>query len=446
MIFETRLQKSNLTLYCGSISARNFSSGPGAPSHEGRVVGFFEDMKTLHRVFKAFHYRDFRLMWFGACTSSIGTWMQIVAQGWLIYRLSHSAFLLALDQFLGGIPIFLFSLIGGVVADRVERRKILLGSQYVQMFSATVLTILVATGLVHVWQILCLSFISGFAQAFGGPAYPALIPTLVEKEDMPNAIALNSIQFNVAVMIGPALAGQALAKFGEKWCFGLNAFSFLAPIMSLSIITTRFLPVKTTESMFSSLKQGIRFTRQLPSMEALIVLAFCMTALGMPMRTYIPVFVKDIFHRGPETYGNLLALMGLGSILGSLTIASAGNMRRKGLVALGSTDLSGRRHFRICSFKISADERRNPGAGGRLHDGGLRHGEFAGAVDHHQRNARARDERLQLRVPRRHAPGKSVVGMARSHFHGTRGVRSERNALVLIALYFLLVQRRVAAL
>jgi predicted MFS family arabinose efflux permease len=293
-------------------------------------------MKTLRRIFKAFHYRDFRLMWIGACTSSIGTWMQIVAQGWLIYRLSHSAFLLALDQFLGGIPIFLFSLIGGVVADRVERRKILLGSQYLQMFSAAVLTLLVATGRVHVWHILCLSFVSGFAQAFGGPAYSALIPTLVEKEDMPNAIALNSIQFNVAVMVGPALAGQALAKLGEKWCFGLNALSFLAPIVSLSMITARFLPVKTGESMFNSLKQGIRFTRKQASMEALIVLAFCMTALGMPMRTYIPVFVKDIFHRGPETYGNLLALMGLGSIFGSLGIATAGNMRKKGLVALGA--------------------------------------------------------------------------------------------------------------
>jgi predicted MFS family arabinose efflux permease len=291
---------------------------------------------VIGRVFKAFRYRDFRLMWFGACTSSIGTWMQIVAQGWLIYRLSHSAFLLALDQFLGGIPIFLFSLIGGVVADRVERRKILLGSQYVQMATAGILTILVATDLVHVWHILCLSFISGFAQAFGGPAYQALIPTLVEKDDMPNAIALNSIQFNVAVMVGPALAGQALAKLGEKWCFGLNALSFLAPIISLSIISTRFLPLKTKESMFTSLKQGIHFARKQASMEALIVLAFCMTALGMPMRTYIPVFVKDIFHRGPETYGNLLALMGLGSILGSLTIAGAGNMRKKGLVALAS--------------------------------------------------------------------------------------------------------------
>jgi predicted MFS family arabinose efflux permease len=290
----------------------------------------------FRRVFKAFEYRDFRLMWFGACTSSIGTWMQIVAQGWLIYRLSHSAFLLALDQFLAGIPIFLFSLIGGVVADRVERRKILLGSQYVQMASAAILTVLVAMGTVQVWEILCLSFVSGFAQAFGGPAYQALIPMLVDRDDMPNAIALNSIQFNVAVMVGPALGGQTLAKLGETWCFGLNALSFLAPIISLSIITTRFLPAKTTETMFSSLKQGIQFARKQNSMEALILLAFCMTALAMPMRTYFPVFVKDIFHRGPETYGNLLALMGLGSIIGSLAIAGAGNMQRKGLVALGA--------------------------------------------------------------------------------------------------------------
>jgi len=275
-------------------------------------------------------------MWIGACTSSIGTWMQIVAQSWLVYRLSHSAFYLALDQFLGGIPIFLFSLIGGVVADRVERRKILLASQYLQMTTAAILTILVATGVVHVWHILCLSFVSGFAQAFGGPAYQALIPTLVDKEDMPNAIALNSIQFNVAVMVGPALAGQALAQLGEKWCFGLNAVSFLAPIISLSIIRTRFLPVKTAQSMFASLKQGIQFARQQNSMEALIVLAFFMTGLSMPLRTYLPVFVKDIFHRGPATYGNLLSLMGLGSIFGSLMIASAGNMKKKGRVALAA--------------------------------------------------------------------------------------------------------------
>jgi len=289
---------------------------------------------TLRRIFKAFHYRDFRLMWIGACTSSIGTWMQIVAQGWLIYRLSHSSFLLGLDQFLAGIPIFLFSLIGGVVADRIERRKILMVSQYIQMASAGTLTILVTLGLTHVWPILCLSFASGVAQAFGGPAYQALIPTLVEREDMPNAIALNSIQFNLAVTVGPALAGVTLARLGEKWCFGLNALSFLAPIISLSMISTRFLPVATTESMLGSLKQGIKFLWHHGSMVGLIVLAFLMTFLSMPMRTYIPVFVKDIFHRGPETYGNLLSLMGVGSILGSLGVASLGNISKKGRFAL----------------------------------------------------------------------------------------------------------------
>lgn len=273
-------------------------------------------------------------MWIGACTSSIGTWMQIIAQSWLIWRLSHDEFLLSLDQFLGGIPIFLFSLLGGVVADRIERRRVLLGSQYIQMFSAGSLTILVAFGWVHVWHILCLSFLSGFAQAFGGPAYQALIPTLVDKEDMPNAIALNSIQVNVAIMIGPALGGQALDKLGEKWCFGLNALSFLAPIISLSLISARFLPAKTTESIVESMKQGFRFVRRQHAMEALIVLAFCMTALSMPIRTFFPKFVTDIFHRGPETLGMLYSLMGLGAILGSLSIAWMGNVSHKGRIAL----------------------------------------------------------------------------------------------------------------
>jgi len=273
-------------------------------------------------------------MWIGACTSSIGTWMQIVAQGWLIYRLSHSSRLLGLDQFLAGLPIFLLSPLGGVIADRKERRRILTISQYIQMASAGTLTILVALGLTHVWPILCLSFVSGLAQAFGGPAYSALIPTLVDPEDMPNAIALNSIQFNLAVTVGPALAGVTLAKLGEKWCFGLNALSFVAPIISLAMISARFLPRATKESIYGSLKEGIRFLWHHGSMVGLIVLAFLMTFLSMPMRTYIPVFVKDIFHRGPETYGYLLSLMGIGSICGSLAVASLGNISNKGRFAL----------------------------------------------------------------------------------------------------------------
>jgi predicted MFS family arabinose efflux permease len=401
---------------------------------------------VIGRVFKAFQYRDFRLMWFGACTSSIGTWMQIVAQGWLIYRLSHSAFLLALDQFLGGIPIFLFSLIGGVVADRVERRKILLGSQYVQMATAGILTILVATGFVHVWHILCLSFISGLAQAFGGPAYQALIPTLVDREDMPNAIALNSIQFNVAVMVGPALAGQALAKLGEKWCFGLNALSFLAPIISLSIISARFLPVKTTETMFASLKQGIQFARKQTSMEALIVLAFCMTALSMPMRTYIPVFVKDIFHRGPETYGNLLSLMGLGSIVGSLAIAGLGNIKRKGGVALGALICLG---AGISGFALSKSV---PASGAILVlVGASMMAVFATVNSLVQlittNEMRGRVMSVYNVAFRGGMPmGNLLSGWLVPIFTAPWVLAVNGLMLVLLALYFLLVQRRVAAL
>ena len=384
-----------------------------------------ETPSLLARVFKAFQYRDFRLMWIGACTSSIGTWMQIVAQGWLIYRLSHSAFLLALDQFLGGIPIFLFSLIGGVVADRVERRRILLGSQYVQMATAGLLTILVTTGLVHVWHILCLSFISGLAQSFGGPAYQALIPTLVEKDDMPNAIALNSIQFNVAVMVGPALAGQALAKLGEKWCFGLNALSFLAPIVSLSIISARFLPAKTTASMFASLKQG---TNCAPAefhggTDPVGLLHDCPRHAHAHLH---PGIRKDISIAARK----LLKSAGLDGT--GVDLWFAGDRERRQLQqwcwpgGTGCADLLGAGHFPPSPSRSRCRSKRHyPRTGRRLHDGGLRHGKFPGAADHHQRDARPRDERLQRRLPRRHADGQSAIGMARPGLYRAGGAGGE---------------------
>jgi MFS family permease len=289
---------------------------------------------VLRRVFKAFQYRDFRLMWVGACTSSIGTWMQIVAQAWLVYDLSKSGFLLGLDMFLGGIPIFLFSLFGGVIADRFERRRVLLASQWVQMASAFTLTILVLFHVVHVWHILGLSFVSGFAQAFGGPAYLALIPTLVNKEDMPNAIALNSIQFNTATVIGPMLGGLAMVKLGNAWCFGLNGLSFLAPIISLSLLHIRMIPEKTAESVLESMKDGFRFIHRHGTMEALMVLAFSMTALGVPSRTFLPIFAKQVFHRGPEIYTMFLSVAGVGSVLGALAVAGLGNVGHKGRIAL----------------------------------------------------------------------------------------------------------------
>lgn len=296
---------------------------------------------VLRRVFKAFEYRDFRIMWLGACTSSIGTWMQSLAQAWLVFELSKSAFYLGLDAFLAQIPIVLFSLIGGVVADRRERRLILIGSQVLQMTCAFVLTALFATGLVHVWHILVLSFFTGLAQSFGGPAYLALIPSLVDKEDLSNAIALNSIQFNLARVIGPMLGGLALAKLGASWCFGLNGISFIAVIISLLIIRPQFVPERTGASMLASLKQGFGFIREQEAMESLIVLAFMMTALAIPLIVFLPVFARNVFAGNSTLYTAFLCCSGAGAILGALVVAYMGRFKHQGRAALVMLALMG---------------------------------------------------------------------------------------------------------
>ena len=308
------------------MATSSISSSAPIPSPEPRD-------SVLGRVFKAFTYRDFRIMWIGACTSSIGTWMQSLAQAWLVYELSKSAFYLGLDAFLAQIPIVLFSLIGGVVADRYERRHMLIVSQVIQMTCAFVLTTLFIIGIVHVWQILVLSFFTGFAQSFGGPAYQALIPSLVKKADLPNAIALNSIQFNLARVIGPMLGGLALTFLGAAWCFGLNGLSFVAVIFSLLIIHTRYQPVKTGESMMTSLKQGISFIRKQPAMESLIVLAFLMTALAIPLIVFLPVMAKVL---GGEKvlFTVFLCCSGGGAVCGALVVAFIGHSTHKGRGAL----------------------------------------------------------------------------------------------------------------
>ena len=206
------------------------------------VPGPLWGSKTLQRMLAAFTYRDFRVQWFGACTSSIGTWTQTSAQNWMVLSLTGSAFFLGLDAFLQQLPIMLFTLIGGVLADRHDRRRTLLASQYIQMATAATLALLVYSGVVQIWHILLLSFTTGFAQAFGGPAYQSLIPSLVEKKDLPNAVALNSIQFNVARVLGPLAFGVTIAAFA-RWgysdpqamaaCFALNAISFLVVIYAL---------------------------------------------------------------------------------------------------------------------------------------------------------------------------------------------------------------------
>ena len=282
------------------------------------------------RVFKSFQHRDFRLMWAGACVSTIGTWMQSTAQAWLVYDLSKDSFYLGLDTFLAQFPIILFSLVGGVIADRMNRRNLLLGSQYVQMTTALILTLLVLFKVVHVWHILCLSFVVGVAQAFGGPAYQALLPTLVGREDIPNAIAMNSIQFNLARVIGPVLGGIALTTVGAAWCFGLNSLSFIAVIISLYMINVKYIPAKSSEPIMDSMREGIGFIRKKPGMDGLIVLAFGMTLLGIPLLTFLPVFAKDVLHGGARSFTQLLAFSGAGSVCGGLIVAAFGRIHGAG--------------------------------------------------------------------------------------------------------------------
>jgi MFS family permease len=291
----------------------------------------------------AFTYRDFRVQWFGACSSSIGTWTQLSAQNWMVLSLTGSAFFLGLDAFLQQLPIMLFTLIGGVLADRRDRRRTLLTSQYIQMATATTLALLVFFGVVQIWHILLLSFTTGLAQAFGGPAYQALIPSLVDKKDLPNAVALNSIQFNVARVLGPLAFGVTIAAFA-KWgftdaqgmaaCFALNAASFLIVIWALMSLHVKHIPTTNTGSMRDEMGTGLSYVRNHGSLVSLIVLAATTTFLGFAVLTFLPLFTKSVFNEGAQTYSHLLAFSGAGSVVGALIVAWLGKFPRMGLTAL----------------------------------------------------------------------------------------------------------------
>lgn len=288
----------------------------------------------LRRTFRAFRHRDFRLMWMGACASTIGTFVQQFAQSWLVYDLTKNPFYLGLDLFLGQLPIILFSLVGGVFADRLDRRRMLLGSQYIQMICAFVLAALFFTHLVRIWQILSLSFMVGLGQSFGGPAYSALLPTLVPAEDLANAIAMNSIQFNLARVLGPAIGGLAYVTVGATWCFTLNGISYPAVIASLAMIQARFVPQKSKEPILKSMQEGLRFIREREGLPALVFLAFFTTALGFSLTGFLPVIVQTVFHQGAQTYQLLLVCSGAGSVVGGLIVAASEKLKEQGFVVL----------------------------------------------------------------------------------------------------------------
>ena len=290
----------------------------------------------LRRIGAALHYRDFRVLWFGAFTSTIGTWMQKVAQNWLVLTITgtSSAFYLGLDSFLGELPILLFTLVGGVIADRHDRRRLLLMSQYIQMAAAFTLAGLVYFERVHIWQVLTLSVITGLAQAFGGPAHQSLLPSLVSKEDVPNAVAFNSIQFNLARVIGPLLAGAALAAFGMAICFGLNGVSFLAVIAAILSLHIRHVPSTVPSRLQEEFKGGLRFVRERPALIGLAALGFATTFLGNPFLTFLPLVTQNVFHGDVSLYTKLLACASAGAVTGALFVAWRGRFPHMGRAAL----------------------------------------------------------------------------------------------------------------
>ena len=299
--------------------------------------------RAVRRIAAALLYRDFRVLWLGSCASSIGTWMQSLAENWLVFSLTGSALFLGLAAFVQQLPMLLFTLIGGVVADRHDRRRTLLGSQYVQLTSAFTLAALVYFGVVKIWHILALSFLTGCAQAFGGPASQALIPSLVSPKDLTNAIALNAIQFNVARVVGPLLAGVTLVAF-KGWgmpepaalsaCFGLNGLSFLVVIVALRSLRVKHSPVTPVRRVSEDLHLGLSYVRGERALFALVILGAATSFFGFPLLTLLPLLAKNVFGEGVERYSELMAFSGAGAVAGALIIAWLGTFKHMGVTTL----------------------------------------------------------------------------------------------------------------
>jgi MFS family permease len=285
----------------------------------------------LPRTFSALRHRNFRLYWFGQMISLVGTWMQSVAQGWLVYQLTHSPLALGVVGFAGSLPVLLFSLFGGVIADRVNRRSLLIVTQTLSMIQAFLLAALTFTGLVQVWQVILLAFTLGVINAFDNPARQSFVVEMVGREDLMNAIALNSTVFNLARVLGPATAGALLALVGTAGCFFLNGVSFLAVIVGLLAMNLRSTQRPAhLGSMWSNLADGLRYIRSDPAVLTLIALTAVIGIFGMSYTTLMPIFADQVLHVGEQGYGFLLSMMGLGALGGALGVASLGSFRHKG--------------------------------------------------------------------------------------------------------------------
>jgi MFS family permease len=284
-------------------------------------------MKTdsSNSTFRAFRNRNYALFFAGQSVSQIGTWMQRTAVIWVIYSLSHSAAMIGLSVFAQQFPSFLLTLFGGVVADRYSRYRILLVTQTASMVQAILLAILILTGHYVIWEILTLSVLLGIINAFDVPARQPMIHEMVDnKDDLTNAISLNSAMVNMARLIGPAISGLILQHFGAGICFLLNAVSFVAVLSSLLLMKfAPFKPAVEKKKVIAELIEGFQYLRQTPAISRLVLLMACLSLLVLPYDTLEPVFAKVIFKGNAATYGYLSGCIGLGALGGTFMLASA---------------------------------------------------------------------------------------------------------------------------
>jgi MFS family permease len=289
----------------------------------------------LPQFIRALRNPNFRLFWAGNFTSNIGTWMQNVAQGWLVLTLTNSAFWLGVVGFAGSIPFLFVTLFGGVVADRVNKRRLLLVTQTIMMLLAFLLAGLTYFHAIGVWGVAAIAFGNGVAMAMNAPSYQALVPKLVKRDDLTNAIALNSAQFNMSRILGPTLGGYAMVLFGMAGNFLLNGVSFLAVLWALVHIDYPEEKFGRHQSMWDSLQGGFAYLRSNRQMYVMIWMTAFASFFGFPFITFIPYFAKVQLHAGESGLGWLLACSGLGSVLGAMTIAISGVIRHRGRVLTG---------------------------------------------------------------------------------------------------------------
>ncbi|HYK90031.1 MAG TPA: MFS transporter [Acidobacteriota bacterium] len=282
----------------------------------------------LELLLRALRHRNFRLFFAGQLISLIGTWMQSIAQSWLVYRLTGSALLLGSVGFAGQIPVFLLAPIGGIVADRYSRHRVVVGTQTSSMILAFVLAILTLGGWVQVWQIFVLSSLLGSVNAFDIPARQAFIVEMVGREDLMNAIALNSSMFNSARILGPAVAGVLVAKIGEGWCFFANGVSYIAVITGLLLMHLRPAPsLARSGSPLHNMLEGFRFVRTAKPIRALLLMLGLVSLVGMPYSVLMPIFADKILHSGARGLGILMGATGVGALFGALSLAARSGLR-----------------------------------------------------------------------------------------------------------------------